>query len=89
MFDFATMKSTGCGPVDLCANYIAYYRKLQMPVKSLSLHPKLYGQFKLWVEKNAGTEATETKKFEMDSVHIDEGSRFQTKPIIITFWKRE
>lgn len=88
MFDIRDYQRTHVTAVDLVANVIFYYRKLKMPLKSITLKPRHYNQFKEWVIKNIGEEQFYERGalMQMDGVNIELGSNLQLKQVVVDFW---
>lgn len=88
MFDIRNFQRTHVIAVDLCANIIFYYRKLKMPLKSITLKPRLYNQFKEYTIKHMGEEAFYQRGalMQLDGVNIEQGSKLQLKQAVIDFW---
>lgn len=88
MFDIRDYQRTHVTAVDLVANVIFYYRKLKMPLKSITLKPRHYNQFKEYVIKKIGEEQFYERGalMQMDGVNIELGSNLQLKQVVVDFW---
>lgn len=88
MNDIANYKRTHVLAVDLCANAIYYYRKLKIPLKSITLKPRHYNQFKEYVIKHIGEEEFYNRgaKIQLFDVYIELGSNLQLKNMVFDFW---
>jgi hypothetical protein len=86
MIDWKTFKATGVQAVDMCANTIYVNRRNYIPVKAIHLVPRLYGQFRLWTEKNIKRELNEDEGIEFDGVYIEKGTDSQSTPLVVELW---
>lgn len=86
--DWKNYKPVGVQSVDMCASVIFGNRVKSIPIKAVHLLPRMYGQFKLWAEKNLERELLPDEKLEFDGVYIEEGSDQQTTPLLVELWEQ-
>jgi len=80
-------KATGNKAVDGVASCIMWHRQRQITLKAIHLKPNLYGQFKLYVEKELmGKELEPDQPLSMDGVEIEMGSILQVLAILPERW---
>lgn len=89
MFDWKNYTQQHIPAVDMSAAIIFAHRAKNLPIKAIHLRPKLYGEFKKWVEKNVGRELTGEEKLEFDSVNIELGTGRQKSQLLVELWSEQ
>jgi hypothetical protein len=87
MINWKEYTAQGVQSVDMCAAAIYSHRLKNIPIKAIHLMPRMFGQFKQWMEKKAGRELTDEDNFQMDGVNIECGNQQQTTPLLIELWE--
>ena len=72
--------------VDMCAACIFSHRQRMIPIRAIHLLPNMYGQFKLWTEKNLGRELLPEEELQFDDVKIALGDSKQKTPLLVELW---
>ena len=87
MINWKEYKAVNVQAVDMCASCIFSHRIKNMPIKAIHLLPRMYDQFKQYVERELERELTPDDGLEFDGVYIERGSQQQSTPLLVELWE--
>lgn len=88
MMDFSKYQRTHNTAIDQCASIIGLARDRNVGIKALHLKPLFFEWFKSGVQTLMDRPLIEGEKMQFDGVDIERGDRFQTKNILIEYYKQ-
>ena len=83
-------ETTGNTVMDMIANAVSHYRKIQKPLKAIYLHSFLYAKFEMFISKKMKEEEFEDARaigFQFDSVDIKLAGSLQTSNLLFEFYE--
>jgi hypothetical protein len=88
VYNFSDYQPTHNKAIDLCANLIGNARYNRLPIKALHLTPLYYSWFKSGVQTFLNRPLLDDERLEFDGVDIEQGSRYQSKPIVLEYYPK-
>lgn len=85
-YDYSRFQATGNKAIDLCANIIGCARENNQAIKALHLQKTYFEWYKAGVKTLINRDLEEGEGLQFDGVNIEQGGRFQSKPVVIEYY---